>query len=339
MVRTKKVMALSMATIIALSPVAVKAENIEDNNIISIEEEVKVETPKYIEFKGKIVDINSKDKHFSILLENDSEEGMDKLIVHVPEDMILVNAETMDFVSREELKNGMEASIFYPENTPMALSNPPQLTPKVIVLGKEETNNVLVDRFDEDLLNSAKNLKILVNDDIEIIDEEGNKVKKEDLKDRDLIIFYDIVLRSYPGQTTPKKIIVLNEDELQVPEEENELKVLDKIIINEEKVELEDSLYENEDGVVMVPLRQIGEKLGYEVEWDHETSSASLTKSLEWTRVTIGKDQYNFAKMLIKLGTAPELKGEKTYVPMTFLEEVLKTNLEFTQDGLLQINK
>ena len=89
----------------------------------------------------------------------------------------------------------------------------------------------------------------------------------------------------------------------------------------------------------MIPLRQISEALGYEVAWNNETRTAELTKGAQWTSVTIGEDNYNFAKMIVKLGIAPEIKEGSTFVPFTFLEEVLKVNLEIMESGMINITE
>ena len=65
--------------------------------------------------------------------------------------------------------------------------------------------------------------------------------------------------------------------------------------------------------------------------------TAELTKGAQWTAITIGEDNYNFAKMLIKLGTAPEVKDSSTYVPFSFLEEVLRVRVEITEKGMIEI--
>ena len=64
----------------------------------------------------------------------------------------------------------------------------------------------------------------------------------------------------------------------------------------------------------MLPLRDIAEALEYEIKWNNESKTAELNKRHNGTAITIGEDNYNFAKMLIKLGTAPEVKDSSTYV-------------------------
>jgi len=59
----------------------------------------------------------------------------------------------------------------------------------------------------------------------------------------------------------------------------------------------------------MVPLRAIAEALGYKVTWNNETLSVTLDKDIS---LTIGEDNYiSGDNAPIKLGTAPELTGER----------------------------
>lgn len=85
----------------------------------------------------------------------------------------------------------------------------------------------------------------------------------------------------------------------------------------------------------MIPLRLVGESLGYEVSWNQETKTSELVRGPQWTALTIGEDNYNFAKMLVKLGTAPVLIEDRTFVPMSFIEEILKAEVEVMPEGLL----
>lgn len=76
---------------------------------------------------------------------------------------------------------------------------------------------------------------------------------------------------------------------------------------------------------VMVPLREISEALGFEIEWNVKERSAELTKpgTPVWTLVTTDKDAYNVNKMLMQLGAAPTNKGGTLFVPAKFFSDVL----------------
>ncbi len=336
--KMKKIMSLSLAACLALSPIVVTAQDIPTSETeLSTQREEK-EMQNYIEFKGKISTINSGDKSFSILAENDLDSGMDKLIAHINEDVILIDDNTLEFIKKEDLKEGMEVSIYYSKDTIMLLSYPGQLKPNsIIVRNREDFVDIKVDRFDKDLVSEDNMLKLNINEDVEIVDRKGNKLSKEDLYNNDLIVFFTASTRSIPAQTTPEKIVVLKD---------NSIKVFDKVVINGEEVELESPIYENKDGIAMIPLREVAEKLGYKLVWDSDTQSVELTKEAQWTMVTIGKDSYNFAKMMIELGAAPELLGAepelkegKTYVPIDFLTQVLMAHTDTTMDGILKITQ
>ncbi|KAG3106612.1 hypothetical protein PC116_g197 [Phytophthora cactorum] len=89
--------------------------------------------------------------------------------------------------------------------------------------------------------------------------------------------------------------------------------------------------YWNKDGQVpMIALRDLTEALGIELKWNKENKSAELTKGTLWTLVTTGKDQYSVNKMLLKLGTAPEITDGKLFVPASFAKEVLHGQVKTT---------
>lgn len=343
MKKTNKYIVLSLATCITLSPLVVRANNNpEGKEIIPISAPVdvmdEVKMPDYIKYEGKIVEVNNKEKHMSILVKDDENEPYNGMLFHLNEDVILLNDKTKDFINKESLKKGMSVTAYYYKDTVMAMSMPPQLSPDVIVVREsEEPTSILVSGFNKELISSDGGWNISPSEYTIIVDKNGNIVKKENIGDKDLIVFYTIVRESYPAQTTPEKIIVMKkEEEVKV---ESEVNVFDRIIIDDEEIILNKPLYKNDRGIMMVPLRQISETLGYEVKWNNQTKTAELVKGPQWTAVTIGKDNYNFAKMLIRLGTAPEIKDSTTYVPLSFLQEVLRVGVEVTEKGMIEIGQ
>lgn len=86
--------------------------------------------------------------------------------------------------------------------------------------------------------------------------------------------------------------------------------------------------YWNKDGKeAMIALRDLTDALGIELKWNKENKSAELTKGNLWTLVMADKDQYSFNKMLITLGTAPQITDGKLFVPASFAEQVLHTQV------------
>lgn len=329
----KKVIALSIAAIIALTPAISLAEDVLISAPEVNAEEKQVKEADYIEFSGKITEVNMEDENSYILVENDKEDEMNALRVYLG-DSVLLSDETLDFADKDKLKEDVKVSVFYHKNTPMGLSLPPVLTPDAIVIREtEEPTSVMVAKFDEELLNDKGDLFLLVSEKTNIIDAEGNKMDHEAIKNRDLLVFYSIVLESYPAQTHPEKIVVLPiKEELPVeePEEETPTEVKEVILSKE-------SLFVNDKGVTMIPLRFVAEELGYEVKWNAEARTVEIQKGPQWSLITIGEDNYNFAKMLVKLGTAPVIVKDHTFVPLNFAEEVLVSEVVILEDGGVKI--
>ena len=333
---SKKCVVLSLATCMTLSPIVANANN-HIENAVPISTTIEIAQSEYITFEGKISEINSDGKYFSILVENDLENALNSIVLHISEDVMLLSDKTKDFIDKDALKKGMKISAYYHKDTAMAMSMPPQLGPDAIVV-RENDNPVAikVDKFNKELVSIDNMLKLFPSDDTIIIDEQGNKVEKENLAGKDLMVFYTISTKSIPAQTTPEKIVVVEREKNKI---EAKVKVLNKIMINEKEISLNNSLYINEDGTLMIPLRQIAETLEYEVKWNNETRSVELVKGAQWTSVKIGEDNYNFAKMLVKLGTAPKIKDSSTYVPFNFISEIMQLDTEVTKDGVIKINK
>lgn len=339
--KNTKYLALGLAGVIAFSPMVSSAAG---NDLINVTSDKEVISEKeenviaYIEYSGKITDVLNDGDNLSILVEGKDKKGQEKIVFHIDEDMPILSQKTKEFIERKDIQEGSEITVFMKENAPMTMSIPPQTTPEAIVINdSEEMGTVKVAHFNKDLVDADNELKLNVSDDTIIVDIDGEKVDKEDIQDKDLMVFYTMTTRSIPAQTNPEKVVVLSDmDSEESDEDVEEITVMDKIVVNGEEMELEHEMYKTDEGDYMIALRPIGEALGYEVTWNNEDRSAELTKGAQWTKITIGEDNYNFAKMIVKLGKAPEIKDSKTYVPVEFLEEVLKLDVE-VNEGAVEI--
>lgn len=112
------------------------------------------------------------------------------------------------------------------------------------------------------------------------------------------------------------------------------------LVVNNEGINLkESSVYQKEDGTIMVPLRIVCEKLGYEVKWIEDDRSIEIKKGAQYTSVKPGEDKYFFAKMApMSLGAAPEIKDSTTYVPFKFVSDILKVDVSMDETGVITIN-
>lgn len=95
--------------------------------------------------------------------------------------------------------------------------------------------------------------------------------------------------------------------------------------------------YMKENGTMMIPLRAVSEALGYNVSYKQEAKMVELTRGARWITVKLGEDSYGFGKMAPqKLGTIPEIIDRRTFVPSSFVTEILY--LEMRQEGRNVIN-
>ena len=111
------------------------------------------------------------------------------------------------------------------------------------------------------------------------------------------------------------------------------------IVVNGRGLDFKETkAYIKDNKVTMIPLKLVSEALGYEVEWNGETRAVELKKGAHWTMVKIGEDRYTFAKMApISLGTAPEIKDGRTYVPLNFVTDILKADVRRDETGMISI--
>ncbi len=347
--KNTKYLALGLASIIVFSPMissAIRDDviNTSDKEVISEIEEAT----EYIAYKGKITDIE-KDKEkdtMSILVQGEDKKVQQKIVFHIREDMTILSQKTSEFKKRSDLKEDSQVTVFFKENTPMTMSIPAQASPDLVLINdSKEASFVKVSHFNEELVDIKGELKLNISEDTVIVDIDGKDANKDKLKSNDLVVFYTMTTKSIPAQTTPEKIIILATIENEkVPENnleqegedvKDKLRVMDKVVLNGKELELNHVIYTSQSGHHMIAIRPVGEALGYKVSWNNKERSAELTKDAQWTKATIGKDDYNFAKMIVKLGKAPEIKDQKTYVPIEFLEEVLKLDVKIN-NGVLQ---
>lgn len=84
-----------------------------------------------------------------------------------------------------------------------------------------------------------------------------------------------------------------------------------------------------------IPLRAICEQLDFTVEWDNETRTIAISSMPLYITCSPDRDGYTFARTApMLLGDAPKLIEDRTYVPINFVEEILKGELEETEDGI-----
>lgn len=230
--------------------------------------------------------------------------------------VFVVNKDTLVFdnTGKEvKIKEGDKVTAYNYGNKPMLAIYPPQYNPEVIIVETEEMGSVAVGTFDEDLLNEEYALKLNVNEETEVSSVSGKDVTVADLPEQNLLVFYAITTRSIPAQTPPTKVIVLD----NIIQEADPTEAAVQAIIESDFYEVE--------GIKMVPLRLIAEEIGYKVT---STGTGALVSkgALSFT-ITLGQKKYGYNKALRQFEVAPALlESYKTYVPVTFVDDLLNKN-------------
>lgn len=94
------------------------------------------------------------------------------------------------------------------------------------------------------------------------------------------------------------------------------------IIVGDKEVNSDVPPYETE-GRVMVPYRFVAEALGCMVGWDGETNKVTATQYGNTVWMIIGQKEININGDVKNVDVAPELKDDRTFVPVRFISEAL----------------
>jgi len=287
------------------------------DNTDAAQEQVKAS--HYASFTGTIQEIadHGQDGAFKLVTVTTADGGINNFVV------------TDKTYVMDELVVGSEIIAFYDANLPVIMIYPPQYS-AIAIANVSNDGSFMADRFDENLISADGSLKLHISDETEVVTQDG-EVFEGDFTNRSLFIQYQKVALSYPGQTTPSRVVVLNEkDVIAIPEnaEEPTINFIDlngmenkQWLINGELVTAP-SAFIDEQGVMMVPVRALAEALGHELTWEADSKTIRIGRAIS---LQVGQDNYIFARMApIQLGTAPALVDGLTYVPVSFFTEVIR---------------
>lgn len=155
-----------------------------------------------------------------------------------------------------------------------------------------------------------------------------NMISVNDIKKgSEFLMWSEIMTLSLPAQVYPEKVVLLPQ---KVQEKQGDKIIISTlagvISINGRELyydEPTETFYKNEAGEWMVPLRRVASDFGYEVNWIGNTKTVDLTKDNESLSLQIGSSEYSYNGSKTVLNQAPELKNSRTFVPITFLQEIL----------------
>jgi len=88
----------------------------------------------------------------------------------------------------------------------------------------------------------------------------------------------------------------------------------------------------NNENIIMVPVREVAEELGFGVNWIAETNTITLTKEAVYVTFNVNEDGYTIARTApIRLGSAPKLINGSTYVPVELFRDLLEFNVDIDE--------
>jgi len=312
-----KITSMIMLTLMIFSTVPAMASEIDN-----VEQSPQ---PFYFSFTGTVKELEDKnDGLIRVYLEK--EDG-------TPAYFIL--SDDTYYVNNVEIVPGKEITGYYESGKPMILIYPPQYSID-IVAPVIENGFIKADKFDSSLLSRDKTLKLNISEDSEIFWENGvvmNWFKAPTiselelaLSNRQLIVFYNFTTKSIPAQTTPSKVIVLSE---QIDDSMINIYVNDILLENK-------TSYIDENGITMLPVRAISEALGYDVSWNNQERSVNIGNN---TVFKIGINSYTNSQSQSKtLETAPIIKNDRSFVPLSFFKEILNVKVTDFFENTVVIN-
>ena len=256
---------------------------------------------KFLKLTGTL---SSLEKNENRLLYGVNEQQDNVFNIVVGEETVVVD----NTGKRVELKEGMTFTAYVDGNKPMILIYPPQYSPDLVIVQTEEVGFAEVTQFDENFANES--LKLNISDETVIENLSGTAVEAKNIVGIDVAVFYKFTTFSIPAQTAPSKIIVLSYDEEELS---REIVAVQAIIKND--------FYEV-NGVTMVPLRLIAEKLGWTVK--STGKGAIVSKDNATFTITRGEKLYGYNRAVDYFEQAPALlEPTKTYVPVEFVDRLL----------------
>lgn len=248
------------------------------------------------------------------------------------EDGALLYANDGSKISKDDIKAGSIVTVYKRDSKMLA----------AVLMKDDAIAGVDLDVYTKsdifgDLINAKNNLALHLNADIDITDTNGNKVEKDKLEGKILLVFCTQVAMSIPGQTTPDKIIVIGDaakDDEKTNDKADE-KAVEYVVAAKDVIK--------EDDVTMLPLRLVSEGLGYEVGWNDNLKRITVGTVQMGVNFTLGENKYYKSKMTpFVLEKAPQMQifGDYgvTYVPASFFTDVLLAEVTENTDGSVSVN-
>lgn len=243
--------------------------------------------------------------------------------------------------SIEAIENGTTLKVI--ASNAMTMSLPPQSYAHVVMTADDNGGFPIYVEVERIVTDDSGNLVFSSKDgNYDVVYGEGitavepfatrNVVTAADIKEGSrILVFAEVMTMSIPALVPANRIIILPEVteimDTQIPE---------KVTVNGEALDVE---ILDKDGMILLPIRAIAEKLGLEVAWDDGLKAVSVGTVPMGVTFNIGLNSYTKARMMPQtLSAAPIAENERTYVPVDFFTEILEAEVT-VENGVLNIVK
>ncbi len=247
--------------------------------------------------------------------------------------------------SVEAIENGTTLKVV--ASNAMTMSLPPQSYAHVIMLADDNGGFPIYAEVDRIVTDDSGNLVFSSKDgNYDVVYGEGmtavepyatrNIVTAADIKEGSrILVMADIMTMSIPALVPANRIILLPEV-TEIPEES----YAEKVTVNGEAIETNGAVEVLvKDGMVLLPVRAIAEKMGLDVAWDDGLKAVTVGTVPMGVTFNVGLNSYTKARMMPQtLSAAPIAENERTYVPVDFFTEILEAQVS-VEDGVLNIVK
>lgn len=263
------------------------------------------------------------------------------LVLNIGTPTLFIHAKTGLPSSLKDIRIGDNIYVTY--NSAMTRSIPPQSSAIAIVTGVEKNKTIPKLMTVKELVDAKENQIRFLNTDGDMIvtllkDKPITPFKTKQIatyKDiqpgSKVFVWFDIVLMSYPGQTTAERTVLVSSGETIA-------KTPVSITVNGKKLKLEKAAVIERHGKYLVPLKAVANALDFELKWNARNKTASLDNGLVKTTVTVGKDAYYKASSkaigltnTFSYGASPEIVSGTLYVPADLFK------LLYSNDGAVMV--
>ncbi len=178
-------------------------------------DDAKIEATNFLKGSGIITNVEEKKDTVTLTVETTGKEPQITFYTVTSETMIYNSGSTKK-MEKAAFQKGQQIDAYYGKDKPMLMIYPPQISPELVVVHDAKTfGSVKVGKFDEKLRSLDNKLNLKVDSKTTFENTEGEKIERQDLSGKELIVFYTVATKSIPAQTAPTKVVAISTEKAE----------------------------------------------------------------------------------------------------------------------------